>query len=574
MMIIRDYRYRCKGKGKATKLYGNTTGLKASEEKRLLNLYRRRMPADRIVTPEFARTLTELSAEINRQICALIDRKGTIQYIIIGTNSMVVIPDISRFRMGDARLRGLRSIHTHLKGEPLSRDDLADLALLRLDLIAALGVKGGGLPGDVYVAHLVAENGSGDIWKELEPVPVYRLETDFTDLISSIEDEFVKKFRARRVKVEDGAILVGAYYGRGGDSDDSLAELKELCATSGLTVLDTVVQRRDRPDPKWVIGKGKLFDMVVRAQQVNAGILVFDGELEPDQIRTITDFTEMRIIDRTQVILDIFARRAVTRQGKIQVELAQLKYLLPRLITKNTAMSRLTGGIGGRGPGETKLEINRRHARDRINRLEREIKQIGRERGQQRSQRMKRGLPIISIIGYTNAGKSTLLNTLTKSNVDARDMLFATLDPSSRRLRFPRDFEVIITDTVGFIRNLPKDLVTAFSATLDELKNADLLVHVVDASDPRYPSRIEAVEKILGDLGLSEIPVLMVFNKVDLVGEITVAQMRERHDGVFISAVDSSTLMPLIDRLERQMLVVLEHDQAAVPEEEGSQTLH
>ena len=532
------------------------------------------MPADRIVTPEFARTLTELSAEIRRQICALVDRKGTIQYIIIGTNSMVVIPDISRFRMGDARLRGLRSIHTHLKGEPLSRDDLADLALLRLDLIAALGVKEGGLPGDVYVAHLVAENGSGDIWQELEPVPVYRLETDFTDLISSIEDEFVRKFRARRVKVEDGAILVGAYYGRGADPDDSLAELKELCATSGLTVLDTVVQRRDRPDPKWVIGKGKLFDMVVRAQQVNAGILVFDGELEPDQIRTITDFTEMRIIDRTQVILDIFARRAVSRQGKIQVELAQLKYLLPRLITKNTAMSRLTGGIGGRGPGETKLEINRRHARDRIHRLEREIKQIGRERGQQRSQRMKRGLPIISIIGYTNAGKSTLLNTLTKSNVDARDMLFATLDPSSRRLRFPRDFEVIITDTVGFIRNLPKDLVTAFSATLDELKNADLLVHVVDASDPRYPSRIEAVEKILGDLGLSDIPVLMVFNKVDLVGEITLAQMRERHDGVFISAVDSSTLMPLIDRLERQMLVVMEHDQAAVPEEEGGQTLH
>ncbi len=574
MMIIRDYRYRCKGKGKATKLYGNTTGLKASEEKRLLNLYRRRMPADRIVTPEFARTLTELSAEIRRQICALVDRKGTIQYIIIGTNSMVVIPDISRFRMGDARLRGLRSIHTHLKGEPLSRDDLADLALLRLDLIAALGVKEGGLPGDVYVAHLVAENGSGDIWQELEPVPVYRLETDFSDLISSIEDEFVRKFKARRVKVEDGAILIGAYYGRGGDSDDSLAELKELCATSGLTVLDTVVQRRDRPDPKWVIGKGKLFDMVVRAQQVNAGILVFDGELEPDQIRTITDFTEMRIIDRTQVILDIFARRAVSRQGKIQVELAQLKYLLPRLITKNTAMSRLTGGIGGRGPGETKLEINRRRARDRIHRLEREIKQIGRERGQQRSQRMKRGLPIISIIGYTNAGKSTLLNTLTKSNVDARDMLFATLDPSSRRLRFPRDFEVIITDTVGFIRNLPKDLVTAFSATLDELKNADLLVHVVDASDPRYPSRIEAVEKILGDLELSDIPVLMVFNKVDLVGEITLAQMRERHDGVFISAVDSSTLMPLIDRLERQMLVVLEHDQAAMPEEEGGQTLH
>ncbi len=548
--------------------------MKASEEKRLLNLYRRRITPDRIVTPEFARALTELSAEIRRQLCVLIDRKGTVQYVIVGTNSMVVIPDISRFRMGDARLRGLRSIHTHLKGEPLSRDDLADLALLRLDLIAALAVREGGLPGDVFIAHLVAENGAGQVWEEQKPVPVHSLDTDFNQLISGIEDEFVKKFRARRVKVEDGAILVGAYFGRGVDPEDSLEELKELCATSGLTVLDTVVQKRDRPDARWVIGRGKLFDLVVRAQQLNAGILVFDGELEPDQVRTITDFTEMRIIDRTQVILDIFARRATSRQGKIQVELALLKYLLPRLITKNTAMSRLTGGIGGRGPGETKLEINRRRARDRIHRLEREIKQIGRDRGQQRSQRMKKGLPIISIIGYTNAGKSTLLNTLTKSNVDARDMLFATLDPSSRRLRFPRDFEVIITDTVGFIRNLPKDLVTAFSATLDELKNADLLVHVVDASDPRYPSRIEAVEKILGELGLAEIQVLMVFNKTDLVSEIALAQMRARHDAVFISAVDSSTLMPLIDRLESQMLLVLERDRAQEENEEVVETLH
>ena len=538
-----------------------------------MNLYRRRLPPDRIVTPEFARALTELSAEIRRQLCTLIDRKGNIQFVIVGTNSMVVIPDLSRFRMGDARLRGLRSIHTHLKGEPLSRADLADLALLKLDLIAAVAVKEGGLPGDVYMAHLVAENGQGQVWEEQEPVPIHRLETDFTHLITSIEDEFVRKFRARRVKVEDGAILVGAYFGRGADPDDSLDELKELCATSGLTVLDTVIQKRDKPDPKWVVGRGKLFDLVVRAQQLNAGILVFDGELQPDQVRTITDFTEMRIIDRTQVILDIFAQRAKSKQGKIQVELAQLKYLLPRLITKNTAMSRLTGGIGGRGPGETKLEINRRRARDRINRLEREIKDIGRDRGQQRSQRTKKGLPIISIIGYTNAGKSTLLNTLTKSDVDARNMLFATLDPSSRRLRFPRDFEVIITDTVGFIRNLPKDLITAFSATLDELKSADLLVHVVDASDPRYPSRIEAVEKILDDLGLSEIPVLSVFNKIDLVPETALAQMRARHDAVFISAVDSSTLMALIERLESQMLLVLERYRTAVGQEERIETL-
>jgi GTP-binding protein HflX len=471
---------------------------------------------------------------------------------------MVVIPDLSRFRVGEARLRGLRSIHTHLKGEPLSRDDLTDLALLRLDLIAAVEVKEGGLPGEVRVAHLVPENGKGDVWEEEPPVPVHRLDVDFTSLITALEEEFVRTFRARRVKAEEGAILVGAYFGRSADPDDSIEELKELCRTAGLTVLDVVIQKRDRPDAKWVVGKGRLSDILIRAQQRDANLLVFDGELMPDQVRTITDFTETRVIDRTQVILDIFAQRAKSRQGKIQVELAQLKYMLPRLVTKNTAMSRLTGGIGGRGPGETKLEINRRRARDRIHRLEREIKGIGRERGQQRSRRVKKGLPIISIIGYTNAGKSTLLNTLTKSDVDARDMLFATLDPSSRRLRFPRDFEVIITDTVGFIRDLPKELVTAFSATLDELKGADLLVHVIDASDPRYESRIEAVDKILGDLGLTEIPVLLAFNKIDLVSEIVLARLRARYDAVFVSAVDAATLLPLIERLERQMLIVLE----------------
>ncbi len=550
----------CKGKGSNTKLYGNTNGLKSSEEKRLLNLYRRRVPTDRIITPELARSLTEISGEIRRQICTLIDRKGNIEYVIIGDSSMVVIPDISRFRMGPARLRGLRSVHTHLKGEPLTQDDLSDLALLRLDLMAALEVTDGGLPGEIHIAHLVAENGDGQVWTRLDPISIHRLDIDFSRLITSLEEEFVRKFRARRVKEQEGAILFGAYYGRGVDPGDSIDELKELCRTSGLTVLDTVIQRRDRPDSKWVLGKGKLSDIVIRAQQMGANMLVFDGELMADQVRTITDFTELSVIDRTQVILDIFAQRAKSRQGKIQVELAQLKYMLPRLITKNTAMSRLTGGIGGRGPGETKLEINRRRARDRIHRLEREIKQIGRDRGQQRSQRVKKGLPIISIIGYTNAGKSTLLNTLTKSDVDARNMLFATLDPSSRRLRFPRDIEVIITDTVGFIRDLPKELMTAFSATLDELRGADLLVHVVDASDPRYEARIEAVDKILEELGLTDIPVLIVFNKIDLVPTDVLARLGSQDDAVFISANDSSTLGPLIDQLERRMLLVLERE--------------
>jgi GTP-binding protein HflX len=294
--------------------------------------------------------------------------------------------------------------------------------------------------------------------------------------------------------------------------------------------------------------------------QRDADLLVFDGELKPAQVDNITDFTDLKVIDRTQVILDIFARRAKSRQGKIQVELAQLNYMLPRLVKKNTAMSRLTGGIGGRGPGETKLEINRRRVRDRINRLEKEIKNLGRERGQQRALRVRKELPIISIIGYTNAGKSTLLNTLTKSNVDAQDMLFATLDPSSRRLRFPREIEVIVTDTVGFIRDLPKELMAAFSATLDELKIADLLLHVVDVSDPLFQDRIDAVNNILRELDLLEIPLLLAFNKMDRI-EIDEARRRaEKFNAVLISAIDTKTLSPLISRLEEEMTLVIERE--------------
>jgi len=554
ILLIDDFSQGEKG----TKLHGNINGLKASQVKRLENLYRRRIPADSVISPDFARTLTELSLEINRQVCTIIDRKGNIQYVIVGDHSMVVIPDLSRFRAGNIRLRGLRSIHTHLKGEPLSRDDLVDLALLRFDMMCAVLVSEKGLPGDVFIAHLLPENGEGNVWTELPPVRVYDLDMNFSSFIASLEEEFTRKFKVRRVKTGAGAILIGGCFEKGVDADDSLDELKELCASCDLVVLDAIIQRRPSPDPKWVLGKGKLSDIVIRAMQLDADVLVFDGELKPAQIKNITDFTDLKIIDRTQVILDIFARRAKSRQGKIQVELAQLQYMLPRLITKNTAMSRLTGGIGGRGPGETKLEINRRRARDRINRLEKEIKGIERDRVQQRSKRVKKELPIISIIGYTNAGKSTLLNTLTKSDVDTRDMLFATLDPSSRRLRFPRDFEVIITDTVGFIRALPKELVAAFSATLDELKIADLLLHVVDAADPRYKSRIESVDVILRELTLDHLPKLIVFNKMDLVDRTLINERARSYNAIPISAQDSQTLIPLINRLEEEMLIMLE----------------
>ncbi len=329
-----------------------------------------------------------------------------------------------------------------------------------------------------------------------------------------------------------------------------MAELKELARSGGVEVVGSVVQLRDQVDHRFLIGSGKLRDLAIQALQEGATIIVFDQELNPSQIRSITDQVEIKVIDRTQLILDIFAQRAQSREGKLQVELAQLKYLLPRLLGKGTAMSRLAGGIGGRGPGETKLEVDRRRVRKRINQLEDALEEVRRHRRQRRSKRDKRNLPVLSIIGYTNAGKSTLLNSLTRSRVLAESRLFATLDPSSRRLRFPRDLEVIVTDTVGFIRDLPQDLMVAFRATLEELENADLLLHVIDASNPRFEDQILSVEKIIGELHIEGKPLLKVFNKIDLVDPEVAANLSRRHGGVALSAVTPGTLPPLIGRVQ------------------------
>ncbi|HEY2903145.1 MAG TPA: GTPase HflX, partial [Polyangia bacterium] len=323
-------------------------------------------------------------------------------------------------------------------------------------------------------------------------------------------------------------------------------ELRELCRTAGVGVMGVIEQRRPDADPKYLIGRGKLEEVLIRAMQLDANVLIFDPDLTPGQAHAIADFTDIKVIDRTMLILDIFAQRAKSRDGKLQVELAQLRYRLPRLHEKNTMMSRLTGGIGGRGPGETKLEENRRRARERINRLEREIERFSAQRAGRRAERGRRGLPIVAIVGYTNAGKSTLLNTLTASDVLAEDRLFATLDPTTRRLRFPREREIIIADTVGFIRDLPPDLAAAFRATLEELDEADLLLHVVDAADPDNEQQIAAVERILTDLGLAETPRLLVMNKIDRLepGAPLPAP------GIPAAAVDRATLGPLLAAIE------------------------
>ncbi|MBI4832592.1 MAG: GTPase HflX, partial [Candidatus Lindowbacteria bacterium] len=351
-------------------------------------------------------------------------------------------------------------------------------------------------------------------------------------------------------QTDSRAILVSVTTVPSYDAEESLDELRELARTSNLNVVDKVVQRRHEVDPRSLMGKGKLQDLILRSMQLGADMLIFDQNLNPSQLRTITDMTELKVLDRTQLILDIFAQHAHSTDGKIQVELAQLKYLLPRLVTKNTAMSRLTGGIGGRGPGETKLEINRRRAYDRIAHLERMLRNSAESRKVRRSRRKSEGLPIISIVGYTNAGKSTLLNSLTNSHVNAEDKLFATLDTASRRLRFPREREVIITDTVGFIRDLPPELVAAFKATLEELEDANLLLHVADVSSLYLEQHLGVVDKALSELGLNRKPVLLVLNKIDRIPAETASNLARRLGGVAICALDRNSLHPLLERMD------------------------
>jgi GTP-binding protein HflX len=512
------------------------------------------MPAARVVTQEVARFLTELSFEIGRQIGILVDRKGNIRRVVIGDARSVMIPKLDGWRVGAGRLRGLRLIHTHLKDGLLSQEDLTDLALLRLDLVACIGMDGNGLPTVIRIAHLLPDNPRGDIWQLLDPVAPSLLALDFTAFIKSLESEISRSVGARSVEDAERAYLVGRTTGREWEIEESLNELKELARSCGVDVVGTAIQRRDAAHPRFVVGKGKLKEIVIDALQKGASLMVFDTELSPVQVKAIGEFTELKVIDRSQLILDIFAQRARSREGKIQVELAQLKYALPRLGEKDDALSRLTGGIGGRGPGETRLEIDRRRIHSRIGFLEKQIQQLGRRRSLRRELRNSRGVPVISIVGYTNAGKSTLLNNLTKSDILVEDKLFATLDPTSRRLRFPKETEVIVTDTVGFLQDLPETLVTAFSATLDELADADLLLHLIDCSNSAFEMQMAAVERLLEKLNLRGIPIIRVFNKQELVDPVIAAKVCASYDGIGISAINTKTFPPLIDRMEDEIL--------------------
>lgn len=508
---------------------------------------------------EQAVELADVSREIGRQVGVIIDRRGRPFMVLVGDPAGIFIPDLSHWRRSSGRLKGLRLVHTHLRSEALSQEDLMDLLFLRLDSISALTVQDDGRPGVVHVAHLLPPNPQGKGYEVLGPFPYAHVDLDYDALTGALEDELAGKEHSEAVAPVSGdpdkrAVLVGVSTESRSVQERSVDELADLAETAGLEVAGTMIQRVQAINPRFIVGKGKLAELETMMLQGNAGVLIFNGELAPGQIRNLAEMTERKVLDRSQLILDIFAQHARTKAGKLQVELAQLQYTLPRLVGKNRALSRLAGGIGGRGPGEQKLELDRRKIRTRITFIKKELEKLRSQRKATRIRRAKAGIPVVALVGYTNAGKSTLLNTLTGSSVLAENKLFATLDPTTRRLRFPMEREIILTDTVGFIRQLPEELKEAFRATLEELESADMLIHVVDTCHPELEELVEAVETILEEMDLGDIPRITALNKWDK------AAPEEREtaenvvpDAVHISALSRDGLEPLVDVVLREV---------------------
>ncbi|MDI6786629.1 MAG: GTPase HflX [bacterium] len=556
-------------------LFGNTTGLKSNQISRLEKIYRRKISPSLVTTSELASYLLEMSKEIGRQIGVLIDRNGHIDYVAIGDSQKILLPDFGRLRAGEGRFRGLRFVHTHLKEDPINRDDLIDLAILRLDIIASIYYDSFYKEARISIAHLLPQNIQNSLWNIIEPQSIYKFDLNFSEFIDELEKEFARYTTPSKIEFSEGrAVLVHVSNNYNKiDAEESLNELKELSNTAGVEVVDVIIQFRKKFDPKYFLGKGKLEEVVMKSLQFNAQMIIFDQDLTSTQARMIGEMTDLKVLDRTQIILDIFAKRAQSSDGKLQVELAQLKYLLPRLTRQDDGLSRLTGGIGARGPGETKLEIDRRRVRDRLRYLELKLKNIAKSRRGRRMQRKRQKIPVVAIIGYTNAGKSTLLNSLTSSSEYTDNRLFATLDPHARLFCYNPYFnkkysskekygvekwdlkKVILIDTVGFIHRLPKGLISAFKATLEELEDASLFLHVIDGSSQRYAEHIKAVEEILSNLNFAHISQLLVINKLDKINQNERNKFIRQYQGLVVSALTGEGLEKIKKKIYERLFI-------------------
>ena len=480
--------------------------------------------------------------------------------MIAGDASRIVIPDISR-RMIDGRPRGrrligVRCIHTHLKHEPLTQDDINDLLLLRLDLMASVEVLEDGSPGKVSLGHIAP--GLDEPCTIQPPLPLAEMQSYFENLVPGIESELDNLSDAISVGGKPTAMLIHVSDQPSGLVDASLTELESLARTAGIEVADRVVQRR-KPDPRYLLGKGKLQEFMIRVLSHAIDMVIFDSELTAGQLKSVTDFTDVEVMDRTQLILSIFERRALSRDGKLRVQLAQMTYLLPRLGAKESALSRIRGGIGLRGPGETTAETQRRHLQGRIARLQKELDELKTKRAEKRKLRIRREVKTISLVGYTNAGKSTLLNRLTGSDERVEDLLFSTLDPSARKLRLAGG-NAVISDTVGLIRDMPPSLMGVFRATLEELAESDLIVLLVDISDDDFKAHFAVSESLLQDVGLQNVERLTVFNKIELADPETVEAVCLRYDALSVSAKTGKGIEELLDALSARLFGVRSAD--------------
>lgn len=539
---------------------GNIKGIRDSVIAELQKLYDMQSP--QLVSQELAVKLADVTEYINREISVYITRSGQIIEIAVGDNATVELPSFSG-RRGAGRLSGIRCIHTHPGGNPyLSGVDISALKNNKYDAMVAIGVVSPDFTKSELTFGLITGIDSNENYTA-ECYGPYSIEDaeniNFVNTVSTIERILDKQTGTASLQVmSERAILIGMEWGRN-DSlwtvDDSLEELKQLADTAGATVIKKFIQKRPKPDPAFFIGRGKVQELALYAQQENIDLCIFDDELSPAQQRNIESVMGIRILDRTALILDIFAQRARTNEGKLQVELAQLQYTLPRIMGKGLMLSRLGGGIGTRGPGETKLEVDRRRIRDRIAFIKEQIEKVKAVRSLHRSKRKKNNVFEVSLVGYTNAGKSTLLNTLTNSDIYAKDQLFATLDPTTRQLTLPNKQEIIITDTVGFIQRLPHQLIAAFRSTLEVVTEADLLVHVIDVSHELYKEQAAAVHEVLKEIGAETKLVITVYNKIDKLppdSKLT-DRLALEEDTVCISAAKKLNLESLQQMIESHL---------------------